>query len=136
MGTSQQAEDLDDDFPKIDEFGFAPFDDHYRCTFEYGGIEEFCTNEATHYIAFDVDDARPRMYRCDDHGFPFIVRARKRQELGRPVACENCRAHGRIPPIGNEVDGTVGILADGEEHEVHVCEPCAEANDWDIELLD
>ena len=135
MGTNDKVEQTDE-FPAAKDVGFGPFENHRRCSFEYGGIGEYCSNEATHYMSFEHDAEIVRMYRCDDHGFPFVVRERRRQELGRPVKCEVCTSSGYLPSAANEVDGAVGIVTHGgEEKTYYLCESCAKENDLTLTPL-
>lgn len=137
MGDYPDEEVLDEeDFPEVDDVEYGPFANSRQCDFEYGGIEEFCSEEATHSMTFKKDDQLFRMNRCDDHGFPWVVRERKRRELGRPIKCQVCPQMGQPGPLANDVDGTTELeTVDGDMRDYYVCEECAEKLDTQLEVV-
>ncbi|QLG30041.1 hypothetical protein HUG10_20785 (plasmid) [Halorarum halophilum] len=115
---------------------FGPFDPPEYCDFEYGGIETLCGDDATHKLTFELDDVTDELVRCDEHGFPWVVRTRREQQLGHPLCqvCQHREFTGFISP--NDPVGTAKMLyKDGEERETYVCEECADEYDLDLDPL-
>lgn len=139
MSTTDSApDDLDEeDIPEVDDVEFGPFGDARECDFEYGGIEETCGDEATHSITWNIDGQLVRMSRCDDHGFPWVVRERKAMEYGYPPRCQACPQLGRPVALANETAGTADLeTTDGDMETFYVCEECADALDVQLEDID
>lgn len=107
------------------EYEFAPFDPQEYCDFLYEGIEETCGADATHIMTLEYREEYTEIVRCDDHGFPMAVRARKERDLGHSL-CMLCRHRtftGHMDP--NEPVGTYpGETDDGDEITVYCCEEC------------
>lgn len=138
MATQVDGEELDEeDFPEVDDVEFGPFGEVRPCDFEYGGIEEFCGEEATHSITWKVDDGKFRMSRCDDHGFPWVVRQREAMELGYPPRCQVCPQLGRPVALANDTEGTADLeTVDGDVETFYICGECGEELDVQLDDID
>lgn len=124
-------EDLDEeDFAEVDDVEFGPFSEARECDFEYGGIEEFCGDVATHSVTWAADDKLFRMSRCDEHGFPWVVQARKREELGYPPRCQACPQMKRPHALANDTAGMAELeTVNGDMETYYICEECADELD-------
>lgn len=124
--------------PSIKDVEWGPFEDVKPCTFKYEGIDEFCSDEATHRMVFEGEDGDDIFwYRCDDHTFPFVKEARIAHEVGYPVHCETCRMLGRPASLKNQSEGVADVpVTDGGTSEFFICQECADDLTVDLTPLD
>lgn len=124
------------ELPGIERFKFGPFEDSHNCTFIYDGIDEACSNEVTHAIIFEGD--YPPFYRCDEHGFPSVVRERKRREYGYPPKCEVCPRLRKPKYMADDTEGKVTLTNSntGEEETWYCCQECADKLGVELEEID